>query len=98
MVDVCVGGCVCVCVHAKLLQWCPTLCDPVNCCLPGSSRQEYWNGLPYPPPEDLSNPGIKPMSLTSPALSGGFFTSSATWETPGYSLEGREESDTTGTT
>ena len=44
------------------------------------SRQEYWSGLQCPSPEDLSNPGIKPMSLTSPALAGEFFTSSATWE------------------
>ena len=44
------------------------------------SRQEYWNGVPFPPPGNLSNPGIKPMSLTFPALAGGFFTTSATWE------------------
>ena len=37
-------------------------------------RQEYWNGLPFPPPEDLPNPGIEPMSLAPPALAGGFFT------------------------
>ena len=46
----------------------------------GFSRQEYWSGLPCPPPGDLSNPGIEPWSLMSPALAGGFFTSSATWE------------------
>ena len=34
----------------------------------GFSRQEYWSGLPFPPPGDLSNPGIKPISLASPAL------------------------------
>ena len=44
------------------------------------SRQEYWNGLPCPPPGDLSDLGIKPRSLTYPALGGGFFTTSATWE------------------
>ena len=44
------------------------------------SRQEYWSGLPFPPPGDLPNPGIKPASLMSPALGGGFFTISATWE------------------
>ena len=32
------------------------------------SRQEYWNGLPCLPLGDLPNPGIKPMSLTSPVL------------------------------
>ena len=46
----------------------------------GFSRQEYWSGLPCPPPGDLSNPGIEPIS---PALAGGFFTTSATWEAPG---------------
>ena len=40
----------------------------------GFSRQEYWNGLPFPPPEDLPNPGIEPTSLAPPALAGGFFT------------------------
>ena len=48
----------------------------------GFSRQEYWSGLPYPPPEDLPDPGIKPASPKSPALAGGFFTSSTTWEAP----------------
>ena len=43
----------------------------------GFSRQEYWSGLPLPPPGDLPNPEIKPASLTSPALAGGFFTTSA---------------------
>ena len=38
------------------------------------SRQEYWNGLPFPTPGDLPGPGIKPMSLASPALVGRFFT------------------------
>ena len=42
------------------------------------SRQEYWSGLPCPPP-DLPNPGIEP-SLLSPALAGEFFTTSATCE------------------
>ena len=46
------------------------------------SRQEYWSGLPFPPPEDLPDAGIEPMSFTSPALAGGFFTTSATWEAP----------------
>ena len=34
----------------------------------GFSRQEYWSGLPFPPPEDLPNPGIDPWSPVSPAL------------------------------
>ena len=44
------------------------------------SRQEYWSGLPCPPPGDLPEPGNKPKSLLSPALAGGFFITSATWE------------------
>ena len=46
----------------------------------GFSRQEYWSGLPYPSPGDLPDPGIEPQSLGFPALAGGFFTTSATWE------------------
>ena len=36
--------------------------------------------MPGPPPGDLPNPGIEPMSLKSPALAGGFITTSVTWE------------------
>ena len=46
----------------------------------GVPRQEYWNGLPCSSPRDLSDPGIKPASLRSPALAGEFFTHWATWE------------------
>ena len=42
----------------------------------GFSRQEYWNGLPCPPLGNLPDPGIKPVSLMSPELAGGFFTTS----------------------
>ena len=45
-------------------------------------RQEYWSGLLFPPPGDLPDPGIEPMSLTSPTLAGRFFTTSAMWEAP----------------
>ena len=45
----------------------------------GFSRQEYWSELPCPHPGDLPNPGIKPVSLMSPALAGRFLTTSATW-------------------
>ena len=40
----------------------------------GFTRQEYWNGLPFPPPEGLPDPGIEPTSPVSLALAGGFFT------------------------
>ena len=53
--------------------------DPLSM---GYSKQEYWNGLPFPPPGDLPNPRIKPASLMSPALAGRFFTTNTIWEAP----------------
>ena len=46
----------------------------------GFSRQEYWTRLSCPSPEHLPYPGIEPVSLVSPALAGGFFTTRPTWE------------------
>ena len=59
---------------SEVSQSCPTLCDPVDCSLPGSSisRQEYWSGLLFPCPGDLPNPGIEPRS---PALEADALTS-----------------------
>ena len=45
----------------------------------GFFRQEYWSGLPCPPPGDLPDPGIEPSSLMPPALAEGFFTTGATY-------------------
>ena len=63
----------------------PTLCNPMDCSLHvplsmGLSRQESWSGLPFPTPRDLPNSWIEPLSLLSPALAGGFFTTIVTWE------------------
>ena len=44
----------------------------------GFSRQEYWSEWPCPPAGDLPDPGIELASLVSPALVGGFFTTSTT--------------------
>ena len=52
------------------------------------SRREYWRGLPCPPPGALPDPGIEPACLLFPALAGGFFTSSATWESKQRSFRG----------
>ena len=46
----------------------------------GFSKQEYWSGLPFPPPGDLPEAKIEPVSLMSPVSAGKFFTTSATWE------------------
>ena len=54
----------------------------------GFSRQEYWIGLSCPTPGDLPDPGIEPMSLTSPTLVGRFFTTSAAWEIPSLFIFG----------
>ena len=72
-------------VKAKLLSRVQLFVTPwtVACQAPpsmGLFRQEYWSGLPCPPPGNQPDPGIKPVSLTSSALAGGFFTTSTTWE------------------
>ena len=65
--------------HVRLFAalWAVACQAPVSM---GSSRQEYWSGLPFPPPGDLPNPGIKLMSLVFPSLADGFFTTSTTLE------------------
>ena len=73
---------VCMLSHFSHVQFFATLWT-VACQAPqamGFPRQEYWNGLPFPSPGHLPDPEIEPMSLMSPALAGGFFTTSATWE------------------
>ena len=74
-----------ICTCAKLFQSCPTLCDPVDCSQPGSSvhgilQARILECIAVPPPRDLPNPGIKPTSLTSPALASRFFTTRTTRE------------------
>ena len=77
-----------MCVHAKSDFGCVQLFSTpwtIACQAPlslGLSRQEHWSGLPCPPPRDLPDPGIEPTSLTSPALAGGFFTTSANLGNP----------------
>ena len=74
-------------VRAKSLQSCLALCDPKTVVHqpPLSmrfSRQEYWSGLLFPSPGNLPDSGIEPTSLMPPALAGGFFATSATWDAP----------------
>ena len=74
-----------MCVHAHVLShvqffvapWTVAFQAPLSMEFP---RQELWSGLPFPPPGDLPSPGIEPASLKSPALAGGFLTTSTTWE------------------
>ena len=62
----------CGCLHS-VAQAYPTLCDPMDCHHQAPlfiefSRQEHWRRLPFPPPGDLPEPGIKTASPVSPAL------------------------------
>ena len=74
-------------VHAKLLShvrlfvtpWTIAHQAPLSM---GFPRQEYWSELPFPPPEDLPDPRIKPASPVFPALTSRFFTT----EPPGIPL------------
>ena len=64
------------CMRAKSLQSCPTLREPMGCSPWGSSINgilQVRSGLPCSSPGNLPDPGIKPASLRSPALAGGFF-------------------------
>ena len=63
----------------SVTPWTAALQAPLST---GFPRQEYWSGLPFPPLGDLPDPGTELTSLVSPALPGGFFTTSATWGTP----------------
>ena len=70
-------------MHAKLLQLHLTFCDPMNCSPHDSSVHGILQAgileLLCPPPGDLLDSGIEPISLTSPVLAGRLFTTSATW-------------------
>ena len=51
------------------------------------SRQEYWTGLPCPPPGDLPDLVMEAASLSSPALTDRFFTTSATLEAQDWEVQ-----------
>ena len=65
-------------VHLPEILWTVAHQAPLS---RGFSRQEYWNGLPCSHPNDLPNPGIEPVPLTSLALVDRFFTTHTTRET-----------------
>ena len=65
------------CVQLFVTLWTVARQAPLSM---GFFRQEYCSGLPSPSPGDLPDPGIKPASFMSPALAGGFFTTSTTSE------------------
>ena len=65
------------CVQLFVTLWTVACQAPLSM---GFSRQEYRSGLPCPPPGDLPDPGIEPVSVTSLALADEFFATSTTWE------------------
>ena len=72
-------------MHDKLLQSYLTVCDLMDCSSPGSSVHGILQAIilewvAMPSSKDLPDPGVKPVSLMSPALAGRFFTTSVTWE------------------
>ena len=77
------------CMHAKSLQSCLNICNPIGCSPLGSSVHDILQPrilecIARPSSRGSSKPGIKPESLMSPALAGRFFTTSTTWEAPPY--------------
>ena len=68
------------CVRLFVTPWTVAHYAPLSM---GFSRQEYWSGLPCPPPGDLPHPGIEPVFRMSTAAVGRFFTSHATWKAQG---------------
>ena len=64
------SNCVCICsvMSSSATPWTAACQGPLSL---EFSRQEYWSGLPFPPPGDLPDPGIEPTSLVSPPLAGG---------------------------
>ena len=77
------GVCVCVRGRTHMCSVVSSLCYPMDCSLPGFCvQQEYWSGLPFPPPGGLPNPRIEPASPMPPALGDRLFTR----EPPGSQL------------
>ena len=76
-------------VTSEVAQSCPTLCNPTDCSLPGSSvhgifQTRILEWLPFPSPGELSDPEIKPSFLASPAPAGRFFTTKPRGKPPYY--------------
>ena len=67
----------CFCLFTSL--WTVTCQAPLSV---GFPRQEYWDGLPSPPPGDLPDPGIEPLSPVSFALVGRFFITEPSGKPP----------------
>ena len=78
---------VCMCAqslsHVQLFETLWTIACQVPLYM-GFTRQEYWSGLPFPLPGDLSDPGIEPTPPTSSCIGKWILYHQATWETPDH--------------
>ena len=88
------GVCLISCMHAQVtsvvsesLQ--PYGLQPTRSSVHGVLQIRILQWVAISTPGDLPNPGFEPTSLTSPALAGGFFTTSATWEAQGCLISGK---------
>ena len=72
------------CVRLFAMPWTIAHQAPLSI---GFSRQEYWSGVPFAPPGDLPDPEIESVSLTTPVLADGFFTT----EPPGKPPDGLKQ-------
>ena len=82
--------------ESEVTQLCLTLYDFMDCSLPGSSVHGIFQArilewVAFPTPGNILNPGIKPMSLASPALGSGFFTTAPPGKLPFQSSLGSNE-------
>ena len=72
----------CVLRHSVMSSFCSLMsCSPPDSSAHGIFQARILEWVPFPTPGDLPDPGIEPVSLGSPALAHGFFTTTATWET-----------------
>ena len=75
----------CALSHARLFETpCAVACQALLSM--GSSRQEYWSGLPFSSPGQLTDPGIKPQALVPPVLAGRSLSTSTTWQVRRYEI------------
>ena len=101
----CVGVCMCVCAQVCVMLSCFShvwlfatlwlVARQASLSMEFSS-QVYWHGFPCLPPVDVHDPGIKPVSLTSPALAGVSSTTSTAWEAPSQTRKRKRERQSPG--
>ena len=80
-------------IVGRLRDWAGTVAHQAPLSM-GFPKQEYWSGLPLPPPGDLSDPGIKPTSCAGPALAGRFYTTTPPGKPLNYMYSVQQSSTT----